>query len=199
MKANDTSKVMAISIMRTCEPAIQGYLGKLPTGIGVKRDYQERYFVLSSYYLAYYAGKPENLEDNPKGVYDLRNAVPKISAAEFELGFPHDNSVLKLRGRSGENAKLWVDAINTVSTSSGTPAAGNASPPPEKKKAKGKWKMLQKAVLGSGGSKSNKCEACNLTVYPNDPQLRIDANVLHKVCFEPTQHKTKYLSQLFHK
>ena len=194
MKANDTSKVTAISVMRTCEPTIQGYLGKLPSGIGaIKRDYQERYFVLSAHYLAYYAGKPAALEDDPKGVYDISSANCSMCnpsadgtqepPAEFEVCFPYDNSVLKLRGRSAENSVLWVQHLSEANKLEASANQPERQPEPQQKKAKWNFPKM-------GSSKSSKCEVCKTSVYANDAQLKIDSTVLHKVNFDCEENST---------
>jgi hypothetical protein len=163
MKANDLAKAAAISMMATKTPSLEGYLGKLPTqGSFRHRDFQDRYFVLSMHYLAYYASKPSQLEDEPKAVYDMRGATASLSVhddedkaqASFEIVFPHDseqvaieltspgrkgsnsisleskvaNTTLKLRGRSAENAQLWVNAINSCAASA--PKVGESGDAP---------------------------------------------------------------------
>jgi hypothetical protein len=194
MKTNDTSKVAAVSVMRTCEPTIQGYLGKLPSGIGaIKRDYQERYFVLSAHYLAYYVGKPAALEDDPKGVYDVSSGRCSMcnqstedgtqdNLAEFEISFTHDNSVLKLRGRSAENSLLWVQHLSAASSrEGGTESNQSHQLQPDPQQKKGKWSLPK-----MGNSKSSKCEVCKTSIYANDAQLKIDSTVLHKVLLQLT-------------
>ena len=137
MKDNDTMKVAAISVMATHTPSLEGYLGKWPTqSMFQHRKFQERYFVLSAYYLAYYTSKPFQLEQDPEGVFDLRGVMARIAidnddtakaCFEIVLTSSQDNQTLKLRGRSAENAQLWVSGINHASTIVGLTAESNGN------------------------------------------------------------------------
>jgi hypothetical protein len=94
LKVNSVEKGMAVSMMAQGDRLMEGFLGKWPTKPSVLqlKQFQQRYFVLCGRFLAYYQvganvhwanlsvcprlqSKPENIEENPKGVFDLRQAV----------------------------------------------------------------------------------------------------------------------------
>jgi hypothetical protein len=111
-------KAVAIASMKGVGVAQAGFLSKQSSGIsGLLRDFQERYFVLRSNFLMYYNAKPEDLDQEPKGVYNINGAVCLATDTKehyFEVHFPNTEgeTVLYLRGRSAQNALLWIEAIN---------------------------------------------------------------------------------------